>query len=300
MKLNIAKENFLKYCKSEKNYSEKTIISYAKALEQFADYFETEFETEPEIEQIDTEDIRPFLGWLHDAGSKKSTIKQKISAVKSFFKYLSKKDLVESNPSSTVFTPKLDKKLPNFLTQNEIEKVLDKFDSDDPEEARNIALIELIYGSGLRISEALSLNLNEIDLKSGSIRVLGKGNKERYVPVGNKSKEAITHYLTLRGNLCTDISQRALFVTAKGNRLYPEAAYRIVNRAMKGVTEAKQKSPHVLRHSFATHLLDNGADIKSVSEMLGHSSLSTTQVYTHVSIERLKNAYKNAHPKAEV
>jgi site-specific recombinase XerD len=156
----------------------------------------------------------------------------------------------------------------------------------------------LLYSSGLRISEALSLNIGDISFSSRVVRVIGKGNKERVVPVGEKAVMAITEYMALRPNLLVNKTEQALFLSAHGQRLSPVAAYRLVHRAMQGCTEAKQKSPHVLRHSFATHLLDNGADIKSVSEMLGHSSLSTTQIYTHLSVERLKSAYKNAHPKA--
>ena len=183
--------------------------------------------------------------------------------------------------------------------KDEIANLLAHLDKSDPVQARNAALIELIYSSGLRISEALQLNLGDINNDSGTVKVSGKGRKERIVPIGRKAAEAINVYLKLRSKLEKDFPEKALFITKRGKRLCPVGAYNAVKKAMEGFTQAGQKSPHVLRHSFATHLLDNGADIKSVSEMLGHASLSTTQVYTHVSVERLKNAYKMAHPKAE-
>ena len=186
-----------------------------------------------------------------------------------------------------------------ILIQKEIEMLMQKFDQNTPEGSRDAALTELLYGCGLRISEALQLNINSIDKSAMTVRVLGKGSKERVVPMGRKAMEAIGVYQKLRAELCKSELEKALFVDAKGRRLSATQAWRIIRDAMTGITESKQKSPHVLRHSFATHLLDNGADIQAVSEMLGHASLSTTQVYTHVSVERLKAAYKQSHPKAE-
>jgi tyrosine recombinase XerC len=298
MKLNIAIEKFLEYCKNEKMYSSHTLIGYSQSLNDFFNYFSEIFENEPDIELIETDDIKPFLGWLHDKGLNKNSLRLKISAVKSFFKYCLKKKLIDINPSNLVLTPKRDKKLPSFLLKNEVTNLIESYDKHDPFGARNSALTELLYSSGLRISEALQLNLYDIKFNDKSVKVLGKGNKERIVPVGDKAIESIKNYMTLRHLIAKTSSEKALFLDTKGNRLSPSSAYKIIHKNMKGFTESKQKSPHVLRHSFATHLMDNGADIRSVSEMLGHSSLSTTQVYTHVSIERLKESYKKAHPKA--
>ena len=302
MKLYIAIEKFLKYCETERNYSGKTVESYRLALAQFYDFLVQEFNETPNVEEIETDDIRPFLGWMHDRGHSKNTLRLKISAVKSFFKYCSKKGITDKNPAAIVSTPKTDKKLPTFLTETEVEGLFDKFyefDKNDPVGARNLALAELLYGSGLRISEALDLNVGSLQINSSVIRVTGKGRKQREVPLGKKAKEALSNYLHLRDKLLKYKTETALFLSMRGKRLNPATAYRIINKMMAGVTESPKKSPHVLRHSFATHLLDNGADIQSVSEMLGHSSLSTTQVYTHVSVERLKEVYKKAHPKAE-
>jgi tyrosine recombinase XerC len=298
MKLNSAIEKFLEYCKSEKVYSIHTIIGYSQSLNDFIEYFSEFYEMEPEIEFIEQDDIKPFLGWLHDKGLNKNSLRLKISAVKSFFKYCLKKKLINLNPANLVLTPKRDKKLPSFLLQNEVTNLIESFDKENPFGARNSALTELLYSSGLRISEALQLDMYDIKFNDKSVKVLGKGNKERIVPVGDKAIESIKNYMTFRHLISKNTSEKALFLDTNGNRLSPSSAYKIIHKTMKGFTESKQKSPHVLRHSFATHLMDNGADIRSVSEMLGHSSLSTTQVYTHVSIERLKESYKKAHPKA--
>lgn len=292
-------DEFISYCKLEKDFSDKTIVTYKRAINDFIDYLNDDYKTLPNIEEIETDDVRPFLGRLHDLGCGKNTLRLKISAIKSFFKFCYRKDYVGFNPAALVMTPKKDKKLPSYLLESEVETVIDKFDLTNFEGARNSALVELIYSSGLRINEILSLKINDLDFYSKTVRVLGKGNKERIIPVGEKALKSVKEYLVFRNKIENINSINILFITLKCKPINPATAYRIVNKAMKGATEAKQRSPHVLRHSFATHLLDNGADISSVSEMLGHSSLSTTQVYTHVSIERLKSAYNQAHPRAE-
>ncbi|MBI5325768.1 MAG: tyrosine recombinase XerC [Ignavibacteriae bacterium] len=298
MILNDTIDKFIEYCKVERNYSVHTVQSYNLALNQFIIYLESEYSDIPELNEITTDDIRPFLGWLHDNGKDKSSLKQKISAVKSFFKFCQKKGFIERNPAALVITPKTPKRLPSFLLENEVAELCNQFSHDEPEDLRNLALIELIYSSGLRISEALQLNVNDINFSSKSVRVLGKGRKERVVPIGGKALDVLKKYIKKRIELSQNIDGNFLFISVHGKKLTPVAAYRIINRAMQGITEAKRKSPHVLRHSFATHMLDHGADIQSVSEMLGHESLSTTQIYTHVSVDRLKEAYKKAHPKA--
>ncbi len=299
MKLQQAIKQFLEYCELEKDFSPHTIESYRLALAQFYDFIGMEADEMPELDRIDIDDIRPFLGYLFDNGHGKNTLRMKISAVKSFFKYCHRKKFIEKNPASLVTMPKTDKKLPSFLLENEIDDMLTAFDRESPLGARNLALAELLYSSGLRISEALNLNVNDIDYGRKSVRVKGKGRKEREVPIGENALLALKNYVKLRHTLCKDVQEKALFVSTKGQQMNPSSAYRMLNKAMKQITESPTKSPHVLRHSFATHLLNKGADIQSVSEMLGHSSLSTTQVYTHVSVERLKEAYKKAHPKAE-
>ena len=299
MKLEIAIDNFINYCRNEKAFSEHTIISYNQTLINFIDYYENDYGLVPEVNQIKPNDIRPFLGYLNDKGLKKNSLRLKLSAVKSLFKYLRKKGIIDVNPTSSISSPKKEKKLPSFLTKNEISNLFETFDtdSDDNFSIRDKALIDLIYSGGFRVNEVLQLKVNDINLSSKTLKVLGKGNKERIVPIGKSAIDSLKSYLKIRSEIA-DASEISLFVNTKGKKLSANSAYFIVNKKMKGITETKQKSPHTLRHTFATHLLDNGADINSVSEMLGHNSLSTTQVYTHVSIERLKNAYKLAHPKA--
>jgi integrase/recombinase XerC len=290
-------EKFLEYCKIEKNFSQLTIKTYSIALNDFVNYLEAEYQNIPKIEEIESNDIRPFLGYLNDKGLKRNSLRLKIAAVKSFFKFCKRKNHLELNPASSVSTPKKAKKLPNYLTEIEVSKLLEKLNTNIPIDIRNGALIEIIYSCGLRISEALQLNVSSIDKSSLLLKVIGKGDKERVIPIGRKAITKINQYLNIRAEIC-QTSDIALFINKKGKRLQAKDAYNAIHKAMLGITEIKQKSPHTLRHSFATHLLDNGADIRSVSEMLGHASLSTTQIYTHISIERLKNAYKQAHPKA--
>jgi integrase/recombinase XerC len=264
---------------------------------EFIEYFNDAFDCEPNLELIEAEDIRPFLGWLNDKGLKKNTLRVRISALKSFFKFCTKKEYLKSNPATLVLSPKRDKSLPTFLIENEIIQLLEKSDISSFEGARNNALIELLYGSGLRISELLNLKINDLNFYEGVVKVKGKGNKIRIVPLGSKSIIALKKYIELRN---CEIPRKIdiLFTLSNGKKLYYSAAYRIINKSLQGITESKKKSPHVFRHTFATHLMSNGADIRTVSEMLGHSSLSTTQVYTHLSIEKLKDSYKKAHPKA--
>lgn len=297
MNLSKAIEIFLKYCKNEKDFSEHTLLVYSKALEDFSEYLMQEFEQEIDINLIDTDDIRPFLGWLDDKGLGKNSIRLKTSAIKSFFKFLNKKEYIKNNPASPIFTTKIDKKLPSFITKNEINNILEEFDISSPLDARNYALFELLYSSGLRISEALSLNINDIKVNSNSLNIIGKGRKQRIVPLGKKARESILIYINERSILSKNNKSNKLFLTKNGYSLDPSGAYRIINKMLNGKVNSDKKSPHVLRHTFATHLMDNGADINSVSDMLGHSSLSTTQIYTHNTVNRLKDVYKKAHPR---
>ena len=297
MKLDIAIDKFLKYCELEKNFSAYTVGSYRKALGQFFEFFRSEYEANPDIGDIEAEDLRLFPGWLHDLNLKRSSLRQKISAVKSLFGFLYKNGYIDENPGGGLSVPKVEKRLPSYLLEKEAVNLTVKMEGDGPEELRNSLLVELLYSSGLRISEALNLDVNDIDARDQTVKVTGKGRKQRIVPVTSIVIEKLKKYLLRRKELNPD-NIDILFLSRKGKKLNPATAYRIINRSMKDITEAQQKSPHVLRHTFATHMIDNGADIRSVSEMLGHSSLSTTQKYTHVSVERLKEAYRKAHPKA--
>ncbi|MGA1277262.1 MAG: site-specific tyrosine recombinase/integron integrase [Candidatus Kapaibacteriota bacterium] len=296
-----AVQEFLSACELQKGYSPHTIETYRFALMEFLDYFIAEFGVKPEINAIEPADIRPFLGYLHDRGLAKKSLRVKIAAVKSFFKFAFRQSWIDRNPAAIVSTPKAEKKLPSFLQPGEIESLMDSFDASTPNGARNIAIAELLYSSGLRVSELINLPMQDLDMHAGTVRVMGKGKKERIVPIGKQAIQALETYLALRSNLTmldTAKPEGKVFLSDRGKVMNPSVVYRIIRRAMNPVTESPQKSPHVLRHTFATHLLDNGADISSVSEMLGHSSLSATQVYTHVSVDRLKQAYQKAHPRA--
>ena len=299
MQFSVAIRKYLTALEIEKASSQHTILAYAKALEQFQAFLEDSFGPEPDIADIKEADIRPFLGWLHDKGLAKRSLRMKLAAVRSFFRFFLRSGDLEHNPASLLVSPKIDKKLPSFLQQKEADNLWGVFDLSNASGRRDRALCELLYGSGLRVSEALQLNLGDIDIRSRTVRVLGKRSKERVVPVTQESIKSIDVYLEMRSQLAPSQEERALFIGNRGMRLSNISAYRIVKRALGPITEAQRKSPHILRHSFATHLLDNGADLSAVSDMLGHSSLSTTQVYTHVSVERLKEAYKKAHPRSE-
>ena len=296
-----AVQEFLSACELQKGFSPHTIETYRFALMEFLDYFKSEYGVNPDINAIEPADIRPFLGYLHDRGLSKKSLRVKIAAVKSFFKFAFRQSWIDRNPAAIVSTPKAEKKLPSFLQSGEIESLMDSFDPSSPGGARNIAIAELLYSSGLRVSELIQLPMHDLDMHAGTVRVMGKGKKERIVPIGGKAIEALEAYIAMRSyltSLDTAKPDGKVFLSDRGKMMNPSVVYRIIRRAMNPVTESPQKSPHVLRHTFATHLLDNGADISSVSEMLGHSSLSATQVYTHVSVDRLKQAYQKAHPRA--
>lgn len=289
---------FLEYCERERGYSPHTVETYRLALGEFYDYLREESRHDTPLAALKTEDVRPFLGWLHDRGLSKKSLRVKFAAVRSLFAWRRRKRHIERDPTAGITAPKTEKKLPAFLSPDEAAKLCEAFDTATPDGARNAALAELLYGAGLRIGEALGLQTDDIDFGARTVRVTGKGRKQRVVPFGLQCAGALRQYLALRPQLATHESGRAVFLGAAGRPMNPAVAYRILHKAMAPLTESPQKSPHVLRHSFATHLLDAGADITAVSEMLGHSSLSATQLYTHVSVERLKNAYRQAHPKA--
>jgi len=299
MLLSHATSDFLSALDTQRAASAHTITAYRIALEQFQRYLMEAWGSEPAVEDLTEADIRPFLGWLHDEGLAKRSLRMKLAAVKALFTYLVRNGAVERNPAALVATPKAEKKLPSFLREGEAEALIASFDTTTPQGLRDRALCELLYGSGLRISEALQLNVGDIDTRSRTVKVLGKRNKQRIVPVTQVAIDALADYQQQRSAFGATADPTALFLADRGKRLTSSSAYRIVRRLLGGVTEASRKGPHMLRHSFATHLLDNGADLTAVSEMLGHASLSTTQVYTHLSVERLKDAYRNAHPKAQ-
>jgi integrase/recombinase XerC len=289
---------FLEYCKNQRKFTDKTIQTYSIALKQFFNLLTSELETEPQINEITKDHIKRFASYIFYQKLSKKSIKLKLSSIKSFFKFLYRKEYISEDPSYSISLPKIEKNIPSFLVPEEIEQILTHLKPDNTINARNLALIELLYSTGLRISEALSLKVSDVADFQKTIKVLGKGKKERIVPIGTKAREAIKTYFKFRQTLVNENSQNMLFLSKSGKPLTSTDAYRIINSLLKQYSQTPQKSPHTLRHTFATHMLNNGADIRSVSEMLGHSSLSSTQIYTHVSIQKIKEEYKKAHPKA--
>ncbi|MBP1759147.1 MAG: tyrosine recombinase XerC [Firmicutes bacterium] len=280
------------------NRSEHTVIAYQTDLNQFFRFAAFELDQEPETLTVDLVDIyivRSFLGTLSEHGLARKSMARKLAALRSFFKFLCRKEILQNNPVQRVASPKLGRKLPYFLYLDQIEGLLGAPDETDLLGCRDKVILELLYGSGLRVSELISLNRESLDLDSGLIRVLGKGSKERVVPVTNYAIQAIRAYLGMR----EDQSQ-ALLLNYQGTRLSERSVRRILDKLVSKISLEQHVNPHMLRHSFATHLLDGGADLRSVQELLGHKKLSSTQIYTHLTRERLKEVFTQAHPRAKV
>ena len=300
-------QQFIHYLSLEKNASPHTCRCYRKDLEGFEDFLKSSgIYLSPtggvEIEKVDRIAIRKYLSFLHRR-NKKSSIARKISTLRSFFRYLIREQVIPSNPAKSVSTPKVEKTLPTTLSVDEAfrlmespKSILEKSSDASKENAlRDRAILELLYSSGLRVSELVGLNLNQLDLDLGSVRVMGKGRKERIVPVGVKAVEALKAYLEERGVLKGD---DPIFINSFGGRLTARSVGRLIKKYTRHSGIFRKVSPHSLRHTFATHLLDAGADIREIQEMLGHSSLSTTQRYTHVSMGKLMEVYDKAHPRS--
>lgn len=294
-------DNFLDYLKSERLYSSHTLTSYQTDISQFIEFLESEFfsgQVNPEA--VDSDHIKEFIETLFINGLNKRSIARKLSAIKSFFKYLGRIQAVGNNPSAALFAPKLDKPLPVVMDERQVHKLMELPPDDSFEGLRDRAILELFYGCGVRLSELLQLRMKQIRFENDYIIVEGKRNKERIIPLGSKARSALKTYLEIRKEKIKHFEDPSIvFVNKKGKVFYPLAVQKIVNSYLSKVSEQEQLSPHVLRHTFATHLLDRGADLLAVKELLGHTSLSTTQIYTHVSMERLKTVYKKAHPRSD-
>lgn len=295
-------DNFLKNISLLKNYSEHTVEAYQRDIRQFIGFIELKSDiTEAGLDHFSKQIIREFLYALSTAGLSRKTIGRKLASLKSFGRFLVQEKILEKNPAGEIKTPKTEKKEPVFLSGAEITQTLSIPVGDDMLSLRNRAIIEMFYGTGIRLSELFSLDVDGIDYHEGVVRIIGKGKKERVIPVGRKAAEAVREYLPARKSTLSDnglISVTALFINQRGGRLSRRSIQTSVTKYLKMASEKEHLSPHVLRHSFATHMLDNGADLRAVQEMLGHSSLSTTQIYTHITMERLIKAYNQAHPRA--
>jgi len=292
--------SYLEYLEIERNYSAHTILSYETDLLRFVQFLHREGIAS--FENVHKESLRAFIGSLLDEGFSQRSIARKIASMRSFFKYLRRQKIIEGNPALVLITPKIGKRLPSFLDEESVQRLVLSPDRSTPRGKRDTAILELFYSTGIRLSELIGLNIGDLKQQEGLIKVRGKGRKERIVPVGRKALNAIDEYLkgeqeqSAKQNIT--LVDRPLFVLKGGRRMYPQAVGRMVRKYIGMVSEIEKKSPHILRHSFATHMLNHGADMRAVKELLGHESLSTTQVYTHVSSTRMKKVYEDAHPKA--
>lgn len=308
--------DFIAYLRNERNASEHTVEAYVSSCAEFAVKVRNADVTFNDWAGVDREEAKSFISSLYDAGNSKRSIARKLSALRSFYRFLCRENLVSANPFADLPKMKLDKPLPKVMSINQIDNLINavsavwadaiasgRVRSEEGAEfscARDRALIEIIYSGGLRISEATGINMGDIDLSSGVVKVRGKGKKERLAALGNPAVRAIREYLTLRRSLGLGGRERdsALFLNQSGTRLTPRSFQRDLKNYLICAGLPPDFTPHKLRHSFATHLLDAGADLRSVQEMLGHENLSTTQIYTHVSAERLRKVYQDAHPLA--
>lgn len=291
----LIKEIFSEYIKEIRNikrYSSNTIMSYSEDLISFMNYC-TE-NSNSKIENISEKFIKSYLMVLSELGLAKISMSRKLASIRGFFKYAYKLNYISFNPTSFISNPKSNRNLPEVVPQEIILNTYKEIDKDEKNAKLYKVIIELLYGCALRVSELCNLNFGDINISSKTVRILGKGNKVRIIPIGGKSILILNEYLSDKKLNSKD----PLLVYNKTKRIYPRMIHRIVNKYLTIVSDLEKKSPHVLRHSAATHMLDNGADLRAVKEILGHENLSTTQIYTHVSIERLKTAYKKAHPKS--
>jgi integrase/recombinase XerC len=320
-------EQFLNYLKFEKRFSEHTAKCYGADLTQFAEFLlngghglpsdgvssdlpgagtatAVATQTEQEIDQrllaVDANEARSYLGYLNEKAYSKATIARKLATLRSFYKYLVKTNRSSVNPLNAIRTPKQEKKLPRFLEYEEVKRLLETPPTESWLGARDRAILETLYSTGVRVSELVGLNMDDIDFLSEVIHIRGKGKKERITPISSSALQAIQHYMEFRNKRAQNnghFDSKVLFVNKHGHRLSTRSVRRKMDKYLKAAGLDPAISPHTLRHSFATHMLNNGADLRSVQELLGHQSLSTTQVYTHLTTRKLKDVYENAHPR---
>jgi len=301
-------EQFFEHLRYERNVSPHTLRNYSVDLEQFLDHLapadqKTGKRNLPAPQDIDHITIREWLASLHASQKKKSSIARKLAAVRTFLQFLLREGILESNPAKLVNTPKREKKLPQHLTVEEAVRFIETPDSETNLGKRDRSMLELMYATGVRVSELTTLDIDDVDFGNRLIRVKGKRRKERIVPFGDPAREALRDYLHVRDSFLSQVpvsqrDEKALFLNYQGTRITTRSVGRMVEKYIRICAGMHAISPHALRHSFATHLLDSGADLRDIQELLGHARLSTTQIYTHVSMEKLVAVYDKAHPKA--
>jgi integrase/recombinase XerC len=300
-------DRFAEYLKYERNVSTHTLRNYASDLDQFHDYIcprDREGQRRHvDIAQIDHITIREYLSKLYQEKRKKTSIARKLATLRTFFKFLCREQVLEMNPARLVSGPRLDKKLPKVMSIDDVIKFIETPEGDTVLGKRDRAILEMLYATGMRVAELTGINLTDVDFKHESVRVRGKGRKERIVPFGSKAREALRTFLAVRGELLAEADEElrdptALFLNYQGTRITTRSVGRMIDKYVQECAMTNDISPHSLRHSFATHLLSAGADLRAIQELLGHARLSTTQIYTQVSVEKLMEVYDKAHPKA--
>ena len=291
------KEAFINYLRYEKRLSQHTILAYSNDLEQFYLYLKNVYSLD-DIKEVNHSVIRSWIVSLMENKISARSTNRKISTLKSFYKYLLREKILDTNPMHKIQSPKNPKRLPVFVEESKMNALIEDVSfSDDFEGKRNLLIIEMLYSTGMRRAELVNLKEADINFHNSTVKVLGKRNKERLIPLTSGIKTLIKEYIEQR-NKSVAAKDNFLFLTKKGNKIYPTAVYRIVRDVLEKVTTLSKRSPHVLRHTFATHLLNNGANLNAIKELLGHANLSATQIYTHNTIEKLKSVYSKAHPKA--
>jgi integrase/recombinase XerC len=284
---------FITYLSSEKRFSEHTIKSYTTDLKQFTSFLSSEFQIIDEINEISFQIIRTWIASLLEKGINPRSVNRKISTLKTYFKFLIREGELVENPMMKVVAPKSKKRLPVFIEEDQIASLLNEVQFEKGFVGqRNKLIIELFYVTGIRLSELINIKISDVDFNNQSIKVLGKRNKERIIPLSSNVVNDLNIFIE------NNQQNKYLFTNLEGNKLYNKLVYRLVNKYIGEISSVNKKSPHILRHTFATHMLNNGADINAIKELLGHANLSATQVYTHNTIEKLKTVYKQAHPRA--
>ncbi len=300
-------DDFMQHLKYERNASEHTLRNYESDLVQFYDHIAPPDRKgnrrKVDIHAIDNLTIREYMASLYEKKKKKSSVHRKVAALRTFFRFLCREAILEINPAKLVASPHVERKLPNHLTIEQMVRFIETPETETVLGKRDRAMLELLYASGLRVSELVNLNLTDIDFNNRTVRVKGKGRKERIVPFGEHAKKALSDFLGVRGELLVEadpeaVDPLAVFMNYQGTRITTRSVGRMIDKYVKQCAEIHHISPHSLRHSFATHLLDAGADLRTIQELLGHVRLSTTQQYTHVSMDKLMEVYDKAHPKA--
>ena len=286
---------FFGFLENEKKVSSNTLQSYKRDLKQFAKYLE---ENEENYNQLTDEEIKEYIKYMEKIGKKPSTISRGLASIRSFYQYEVKNKLIEKDPTDGIQSPKIEKRVPNVLTSNEVALLLEQPKNVDLKGTRDKAMLEFAYATGMRVTEIISLNVEDVNLETGYV-TCKNGKKERTIPIGNMSLKALKDYIAnARGTMIKDENEKALFVNVNGQRLTRQGFWKIIKYYKEQAHIEKDITPHVLRHSFATHLLQNGADLKSIQTMLGHSDILSTQIYMQLQDETLKNVYRKAHPRA--